>query len=231
MTYTGTTTVRKGTLALRGGATLARSKGIRLTSTAARLDAGTAGLRMVSSLSGKGAVKGAVTNEGVVAGGLTVSGGYTQTSKGELVLGESPLKVTGPVRLAGELDFSAVGTDPARGITVLDNKGTSKTTGAFKGLKEGTRLKLADTTYRITYRGGDGNDVALNAVTASASPSVRADTASKAPAAAPRTTGAETEGLGWWPYILALGLLGGLVVPPTVRRRGKQREGGRHAAH
>ncbi|WP_405674050.1 autotransporter [Streptomyces canus] len=231
VTYTGTTTVRKGTLALRGGATLARSKGIRLTSTAARLDAGTAGLRVVSSLSGKGAVKGAVTNEGVVAGGLTVSGGYTQTPKGELVLGEGPLKVTGPVRLAGELDFSAVGTHPARRITVLDNTGTSRTTGAFKGLKEGTRLKLADATYRITYRGGDGNDVALTAVTASASPGVRADTASKAPAAAPRVTGAETEGLGWWPYILAVGLLGGLVVPPTVRRRGKRREGGRHAAH
>ncbi|MEV3913647.1 autotransporter [Streptomyces canus] len=231
VTYTGTTTVRKGTLALRGGATLARSKGIRLTSTAARLDAGTAGLRVVSSLSGKGAVKGAVTNEGVVAGGLTVSGGYTQTPKGELILGEGPLKVTGPVRLAGELDFSAVGTHPARRITVLDNTGTSRTTGAFKGLKEGTRLKLADATYRITYRGGDGNDVALTAVTASASPGVRADTASKAPAAAPRVTGAETEGLGWWPYILALGLLGGLVVPPTVRRRGKRREGGRHAAH
>lgn len=231
VTYTGTTTVRKGTLALRGGATLARSKAIRLTSTAARLDAGTAGLRVVSSLSGKGAVKGAVTNEGVVAGGLTVSAGYTQTAKGELVLGEGPLKVTGPVRLAGELDFSAVGTHPARRITVLDNKGTSKTTGAFKGLKEGTRLKLADTTYRITYRGGNGNDVVLTAVTASASPNVRADASSKAPAAAPRTTGAETEGLGWWPYILALGLLGGLVVPPTVRRRGKRREGGRHAAH
>ncbi|WP_405745590.1 autotransporter [Streptomyces canus] len=231
VTYTGTTTVRKGTLALRGGATLARSKGIRLTSTAARLDAGTAGLRVVSSLSGKGAVKGAVTNEGVVAGGLTVSGGYTQTPKGELILGEGPLKVTGPVRLAGELDFSAVGTHPARRITVLDNTGTSRTTGAFKGLKEGTRLKLADATYRITYRGGDGNDVGLTAVTASASPGVRADTASKAPAAAPRVTGAETEGLGWWPYILALGLLGGLVVPPTVRRRGKRREGGRHAAH
>ncbi|WP_069763703.1 autotransporter [Streptomyces sp. LUP47B] len=231
VTYTGTTTVRKGTLALRGGATLARSKGIRLTSTAARLDAGTAGLRVVSSLSGKGTVKGAVTNEGVVTGGLTVSGGYTQTAKGELVLRDGPLKVSGPVRLAGELDFSAAGTDPARRITVLDNKGTSKTTGAFKGLTEGTRLKLADTTYRITYRGGDGNDVTLTAVTASASPSVRADTASKAAAAAPRTTGAETEGLGWWPYILALGLLGGLVVPPTVRRRGKRREGGRHAAH
>ncbi|MFF1304192.1 autotransporter [Streptomyces sp. NPDC058307] len=231
VTYTGTTTVEKGTLALRSGATLTHSKGIRLTSTAARLDAGSAGLRVVSSLSGKGTVKGTVTNEGVVAGGLTVNGGYTQSEKGELVLKGRPLKVTGPVRLAGELDFSAAGTDPARRVTVLDNKGTSKTKGAFQGLKEGTRLKLADTTYRITYRGGDGNDVVLTAVTASASPGVRADTTPKAAVAAPRAAGEVAEGLGWWPYILAVGLLVGLVIPPTMRRRGRQHRSGRHAAH
>jgi autotransporter-associated beta strand protein len=229
ITYTGTTTIRKGTLALRGGATLLRSRAIRLTSTAARLDVGAAGLRVTSSLSGKGTVKGSLTNDGVVAGGVTVSGGYTQSAKGALVLGGSPLKVTGPVRLSGALDVAAAGTDPARTITVLDNKGGARIVGAFKGLKEGTRLELADTTYRITYRGGDGNDVVLTAVTASASPGVRADTSS-ATSAAPHTAAAESEGLGWWPYVLALGLLGGLVVPPTMRRRGKRRGAGRHAA-
>lgn len=231
ITYTGTTTVEKGTLALRGGATLVHSKAIRLTSASARLDAVPSGLRVTSSLSGKGTVKGAVTNEGVVAGGLTVSGGYTQRAKGELVLGARPLKVTGPVRLSGALDLAAAGTDPAREITVLDNKGGSKIAGAFKGLKEGTRLELADTPYRITYRGGDGNDVVLTAVPASASPSVRSATAPKAAAAAPHVTGETAEGLGWWPYILALGLLGGLVVPPTVRRRSRRHRGGRHSAH
>lgn len=231
VTYTGTTTVREGTLALRGGATLARSRGIRLTSAAARLDAGTAGLRVVSSLSGPGTVKGPVTNDGVVAGGPTVSGGYAQRAKGELVLGKRPLKVTGPVRLAGDLDLSAAGTDHARTLTVLDHRGGARTTGAFTGLREGTRLKLADTTYRISYRGGDGNDVVLTAVTASAAPDVRSAATPKAEVAVPRTTGATAEGLGWWPYVLALGLLGGLVVPPTLRMRGRRRGGGRHAAH
>ncbi|MFI0537569.1 autotransporter [Streptomyces sp. WSLK1-3] len=231
VTYTGTTTVRRGTLALRGGATLAHSKGIRLTSTGARLDAGAAGLRVTSSLSGKGTVRGPVTNDGVVGGGLTVSGGYTQNAKGELVLGKGPLKVNGPVRLSGLLDLAAAGTDPAREITVLDNRGASRITGAFEGLKEGTRLELADTTYRITYRGGDGNDVVLTAASASASPSTSSAAAPKPQAAAPHATGEAGEGLGWWPYILALGLLGGLVVPPAVGRRGGRRRGGRHAPH
>ena len=234
VTYTGTTTVKKGTLALRGGATLGRSKAIRLTSAGARLDVGSAGLRVTASLSGTGTVKGAVTNDGVVAGGVTVAGAYTQTAKGELVLGTKPLKVTGSlVRLAGDLDLSAAGTRPARKITVLTHTGKSKTTGTFKGLKEGARLKLADTTYRISYKGGDGNDVTLTATTASHSPAAHPDSATSGAAAAadPRTANTASSGLGWWPYVLAVGLLIGLVVPAVKRRSGRRRGGGRHAAH
>jgi len=226
VTYTGTTTVKKGTLALRDGATLVRSKAIRLAATAARLDAGSSGLRVTTSLSGQGTVQGAMTNEGVVTGGLTVSGAYTQSTKGELVLSERPLKVKGPVRLAGDLDFSAAGTKPAQEITVLEHTGKSRTTGAFKGLKEGTHFELADTTYRISYKGGDGNDVTLTATSAGRSKTVeQKHTTSSAAAAAPRTANTASSGLGWWPYVLAVGLLIGLLIPATMRRRT-----GRHAA-
>ncbi|PAZ17097.1 autotransporter [Streptomyces sp. SA15] len=232
VTYTGTTTVKKGTLALRSGARLARSRSIRLTSAGARLDAGTAGLQVTTTLTGTGTVKGVVTNEGVVSSGLTVSGGYTQKAKGELVLRDKPLKVTGPVRLAGDLDLSAAATDPARKITVLDHAGGSKTTGTFRGLKEGAKLKLDDTTYRISYRGGDGNDVVLSAAAASdAAPSARPSAAAGGvPAADPRNASAASNGLGWWPYVLAVGLLIGLVVPVARRTRRGRRRGGRHAA-
>ena len=231
VTYTGVTTVRKGTLALRSGASLARSKAIRLTAAGAKLDVGTAGLRVSTTLTGKGTVKGAVTNDGVVAGGLTVSGAYTQSAKGELIWRNKPLKVAGAVRLAGDLDLSAAGTKPARKITVLDHTGSSKTEGAFSGLKEGAKLKLADTTFRISYRGGDGNDVVLSAVTAS-SPTPKAHSASASAAVATKSTAAATnERFGWWPYALGLGLLGGLMVPATRRsRRSGRRGGGRHAA-
>ncbi|MFF4360683.1 autotransporter [Streptomyces sp. NPDC001604] len=230
VTYTGTTTVEKGTLALRSGATLVHSKAIRLDSTDSRLDPGPSGLRVATTLTGKGTVKGAVTNDGVVAGGVTVSGSYTQSAKGELVLGATPLKVTGSsVRLAGDLDLSAAGTKPGPAITVIEHSGRSRTTGAFKGLEEGTRLKLADTTYRISYHGGDGNDVTLTATTGSHSPTAaRPDTASSGGAVA---GGTATSGLGWWPYVLAAGLLVGLVVPAVRRGRSGGRRGGRHAAH
>ncbi|MDC2960817.1 autotransporter [Streptomyces gilvifuscus] len=231
VTYTGDTTVSRGTLALRDGATLLRSKAIRLTSASARLDAGRAGLRVATSLSGEGTVRGAVTNDGVVAGGLRIAGDFTQRPKGELVLGKQPLTVSGAVRLAGGLDFSAAAAGSARAITVLDHGGGARTEGAFAGLEEGARLKLAGTTYRISYRGGDGNDVTLSSTERSPAPTARPSGPSgTAAAAGPHTADTASGGLGSWPYVLALGMLFGLVVP-AVRRRGHggRRSGGRHA--
>ncbi|MFG3020100.1 autotransporter [Streptomyces sp. NPDC048254] len=234
VTYTGTTTVSRGTLALRSGATLVHSKAIRLTSATARLDVGRAGLRVATALSGKGTVRGAVTNDSLVAGGLTVQGDYTQHKQGELVLRDKPLKVTGRLTLAGALDMSAAGRSPAGRITVIAHTGTARTTGSFDGLREGAEVKLADTVHRITYRGGDGNDVVLDPRPVKAAP--RTDSAG-APSTAPptvttRTAADSSQAFGWWPYALALGLLGGLMVPAGLRTRkkGRRRGGGRHAA-
>ncbi|MFG2934688.1 autotransporter [Streptomyces sp. NPDC048282] len=235
VSYTGTTTVTGGTLALRSGATLAHSRAIRLTSAGARLDVGTAGLRVATSLSGTGTVRGAVTNDSLVASGLTVKGDYSQHRRGELVLRDEPLKVTGRLALAGALDLSDAGTAPApaRRITVIDHTGTARTTGAFDGLPEGTEVKLADTVYRITYRGGDGNDVVLDAQQAKAT--TKTDHPTGSPATAPptvttRSAADSSEAFGWWPYALALGLLGGLMVPASLRTQKKgRRRGGRHA--
>ncbi|MFC4498183.1 MULTISPECIES: autotransporter [Streptomyces] len=254
VTYTGTTTVRKGTLALRGGATLANSRAVRLTSAGTKLDTGNSALRVTSSLSGKGAVRGAVTNEGVVTGGLTVSGDYTQDVHGQLVVGGTPLKVAGKVRLDGGLDMSAVGAAgaagdddsdggsegnrPAKEITVLDHTGRGAVSGTFDGLREGAPVKLADTVYRISYRGGDGNDVVLTADTASASPSARrsgssgvVDADTDVDTKAQNAGSGASSGMGWWPYVLAAGLLAGLGMPMRLRRQARPRRGGgRHAA-
>ncbi|MFD5156912.1 autotransporter [Streptomyces hawaiiensis] len=226
VTYTGPTTVSRGTLVLRGGATLAHSRSIRLTSAGARLDAGRPGLRVATTLTGRGTVSGAVTNDGTVTTGLTVEGPYTQTPKGSLALRDKPLTVTGRVRLAGALDASAV-SGAAREITVLDHKGEARTWGTFTGLKEGARLKAAGTAYRISYRGGDGNDVVLTPGRAP-SPS---PTTSAPSTATPRSAGtAEDVGFGWWPYALGSALIISLAVPVATRRGRGGRRGGRHAS-
>ncbi len=213
---------------------------------------GSAGLRVRTTLTGSGTVKGSVTNEGVVTGGLTVTGSYTQGAKGELVLRGGALKVGGAVRLAGALDLAAVAAgsgalvNPVRTIAVLNNVGRAKTTGAFSGLKEGAALKLADTTYRISYRGGDGNDVVLTAVAKGASPKAGAgagarsgsgaagsDSVAAADASTNSASAADSSGLVFWPYAMAVGLLAGLMIPAARRVRGRgngRRRGGRHAA-
>ncbi|MEU1915332.1 autotransporter-associated beta strand repeat-containing protein [Streptomyces massasporeus] len=225
VTYTGPTTVSAGTLALRGGATLTHSRTIRLTSAGARLDAGRTGLRVATTLTGKGTVSGAVTNDGTVTTGLTVKGPYTQGPKGSLVLRNEPLTVTGRVRLAGDLDVSSAPRG-APEITVLDHRGRARTSGTFTGLKEGARLRLAGTAYGVTYRGGDGNDVVLTAARAP-----RPSSTPSAPSAvAPRSAGAaQHRGFGWWPYALGSALVISLAVPVATRRGRGGRRGGRHA--
>ncbi|WP_432135750.1 autotransporter [Streptomyces sp. bgisy154] len=254
VTYTGTTTVEKGTLALRDGATLANTRAIELTSPGARLDTGGRALRVTSSLSGVGSVLGGVANEGVVNGGLTVTGDYTQTASGQLRFSGVPLRVRGKARLAGGLDLPAAApaattasagstassgsTASAHGsastsatsptarppVTVLDHAGTAATTGTFDGLPEGAEVRLAGAVYRISYRGGDGNDVVLTAVTDT--PTGLRHGPGSAGAGFPATQGAGSVGseqFGWWPYVLALGMLGGLVVPATLRTSGNGR--------
>ncbi|MFF4349571.1 autotransporter [Streptomyces sp. NPDC001530] len=229
VTYKGTTTVTKGTLALTGGASLAHSKAIRLTSPGARLDARSTGLRVTTSLTGKGTVRGSLTNEGVVAGALTVTGDYTQHADGELVLRDKPLKVTGAVRLAGDIDLSEAATDPAREITLLNHTGHEKTTGTFTHLPEGAALKLADTTYRISYHGGDGNDVVLK--TASKHRAASPSASSAAPSVKHTALGKSESTRAWWPLLLVPILLGALIVPSAWRRRTHRSRGGRrHAA-
>ncbi|MEU4877297.1 autotransporter [Streptomyces sp. NPDC021608] len=250
VTYTGTTTIERGTLVLADGATLVNSRAVRLTSAAARLDTGGSALRVTSTLGGRGTVRGAVTNEGVVTGGLTVAGAYTQRDEGRLALTGAPLKVTGKVTLAGGLDLSAArpataptdsaaggasaaaGRDPLPAVTVLDHTGRTPVSGSFDGLREGAEVTYAGTAYRISYRGGDGNDVVLTA--AAANPAAGAERRS-APGTGPaRADGADagrSGAFGWWPYVLAAGLLGALLVPKTRRARsGPRNRGGRHSA-
>ncbi|GGR69399.1 hypothetical protein GCM10010269_05210 [Streptomyces humidus] len=265
VTYTGTTTVVRGTLALENGATLANSRTVRLTSAAARLDPGSSALRVTSTLDGKGTVLGAVTNEGVVTGGLTVTGAYTQRDDGQLVLADAPLTVAGKVNLAGGLDLSPAGaaaaatgsgtafgkasasrqSDTASGeasettgrvplhtITILNHTGSTPISGTFDGLREGAEAEIEGTVYRISYKGGDGNDVVLSA--SAWSPAAKASKGPFSRAVTAESRSADAAGpsaFGWWPYVLGAGLLGALLVPKTRRSRGGPRNrGGRHSA-
>ncbi len=131
------------------------------------------------AISGTGII-GPVTvgSSGVIAPG-TPDGVGTLTT-GDLILpdiGRSGLQIThlladgrsdrvsvrGTVRLAGRL-FVAGDTAPPAGTRyrIIDNDGTDPVVGAFLGAPEGAVAGTVGGRYlRVTYRGGDGNDVEL----------------------------------------------------------------------
>jgi autotransporter-associated beta strand protein len=174
-TRAGLTKVGAGTLTLTGKSTTpggtwqVRQGGVQLDGGSVQADvAVSAG----ATLSGAGAVDGRVSNAGNLAPGpgasLRVSGDYTQSAGGKLVVqpggtgDHDRLSVAGAVSLAGGLQI-APGTIPAgvRQITVIKNSGAGRVSGAFDGLAEGAELTVAGTSYHISYAGGDGNDVVL----------------------------------------------------------------------
>ncbi len=55
-------------------------------------------------------------------------------------------------------------------FTIIDNRSSTDVDGTFKNLPEGTTIKVKDVVFKITYKGGDGNDVVLSVVSAPTTP-------------------------------------------------------------
>lgn len=82
--------------------------------------------------------------------------------------GYDQMKVTGTVTIdpaTASLDVSLFGNfTPTKGqsFTIIDNDGSADAvTGTFKDLAEGSSFASGGNSYRISYKGGDGNDVVL----------------------------------------------------------------------
>ena len=76
------------------------------------------------------------------------------------------------MQLAGNLGLmqnTAFRFQPGTVMTLIDNDGTDPVQGTFANLPEGTLLQFTPVPLRITYHGGDGNDVQVYAVGVTAS--------------------------------------------------------------
>ena len=176
--YTGATTVSAGTLALTGGS---------LTGAGAITTAAGA------TFGGSGSVVGAVTTSGTLSPGLAAAGklstgslSFAAGSKFSADLNGTAagtdydqVSVTGTVNLTGAaLDVRSSFTAPSGSTFVLiANDGTDAVTGQFLGaggspLAEGATVTINGQDFKLSYVGGDGNDVALAAVAVAGAPSV-----------------------------------------------------------
>ncbi len=163
-TYSGTTTVSAGTLTVNGsqGSSAVSLDGGTLKGT------GTTGA-VTSTASGgtlsPGAPAPGILNTGSVdlsSGSPTFSVALNGTTAGS---GYSQDNVTGTVNLTGATLSASLGYTPTNGdsYTLISNDGSDPVTGTFAGLPEGTGLVIGGYSFRISYVGGDGNDVVLTA--------------------------------------------------------------------
>jgi autotransporter-associated beta strand protein/VCBS repeat-containing protein len=86
--------------------------------------------------------------------------GAGSTYQADLGATGDQLDVTGTVTIT-DSSFTATGTGSANSYTVINNDGTDPVVGSFNGLPEGATVIVNSKAFKITYVGGDGNDVVL----------------------------------------------------------------------
>lgn len=74
------------------------------------------------------------------------------------------LNVTGTVTIGGSLLIRPERAPIGQSFTIIDNDGTDPIIGTFAGLPEGAEFTVGAPRFRITYHGGDGNDVVLTTI-------------------------------------------------------------------
>lgn len=137
-------------------------------------------------LKGTGTVGAVTMDSGVIApgmspgvlntGALALTGGAYQAELGGTTAGQfDQLNVTGAVDLGAATTLSVSRYNnfkPKAGdsFVIIKNDGADAVTGTFKDLVEGATFKLDGYVLKISYKGGDGNDVVVSVVSVPTTP-------------------------------------------------------------
>ena len=172
VTNSGTVTLSPATATLTGVTVSASSSGL--------VDAGSIILATSSPLVGNGGTVDAdvtsnqLTSPGPVAGRVTVTGAYVQGPAANFaieIIGLTvatqydQLKVNGTVALSGNLILSgSYVANVGDTFTIIDNDGADAVTGTFNNSPEGDVYTFNGRPLRLSYQGGDGNDVTLTRI-------------------------------------------------------------------
>ena len=165
--FTGMTTVAAGTLLV--GGTIASVQALNGTFLGGN---GTTGA--ITSQGGTIRPGTASTTSILDSGNLSLDAASTFTARLNGTtpgIGYDQLDVNGSVNLGNALLNVSLGYKPAVGdiYTLIANDGTDSVVGTFAGLPEGSLITIGSSKFRISYAGGDGNDVTLQFVQDTAS--------------------------------------------------------------
>ncbi len=119
---------------------------------------------------GAATLTGATLSAGEIftTGNLVVQGGTVpfRIWRSPTVNGQTQLRVLGTVTLASPtLEITLPFNPPLVGeqFVLVDNDGSEAVSGTFAGLPEGAIFSAGDASFRVSYAGGDGNDVVVTA--------------------------------------------------------------------
>ncbi len=104
----------------------------------------------------------------LASGNVIFSGTYQAEIAGTTpCTGYDQLQVTGTVDLSGSTLTTSLlnGFVPTtdNSFTIIQNDAADSVTGTFTGLPEGATVTIGSSVFKISYTGGDGNDVTLTA--------------------------------------------------------------------
>ena len=101
-------------------------------------------------------------NYDVEIGGTTACTGYDQLNvTGTVTLGSVALNLT---------HYNSYKPKANEAYTIINNDAADAVTGTFSGLVEGATFTVDGYVYKISYVGGDGNDVVVTVQTVPATP-------------------------------------------------------------
>ena len=110
----------------------------------------------------------------IAASSLTINGTYLAQIGGTNPCTDyDQINVSNSINITnGTLKLSLINTPSVgQSFEIVNNTGNNPVTGTFSGLAEGSTFTAGGATFRITYRGGNGNDVTLTVINAPASSS------------------------------------------------------------
>ena len=160
-TYTGATTINGGVLAVNG------SLASPVTVNAGGTLGGTGAIGNTVTVNSGGALAPGLSPGIINTGDLALTSGSTlaiEINGATAGTQYDQVNVTGTVDLGGATLGVTLGYTPsvATVFVIVNNDGAANAiTGTFAGLAEGATFAVGAITFRISYTGGDGNDVTL----------------------------------------------------------------------
>jgi hypothetical protein len=163
LTYTGPTNVTGGDFVVLVPSSLSPSSVVTVSGGVLQFaNGGSTGQVTVNSPATLACVGGGTSNIGNLTN-LTLQSGSHLTMGIDSTSHYGRLNASGNVNLGGAtLQLSwAFTSSPGNTFTIINKTSPGAITGTFASLPEGAKFTSNGRTYRITYQGGDGNDVVV----------------------------------------------------------------------